>query len=271
MTAKLNISLVVYYPDKDLLQHTLHSLFDAVIKAKNANILADYFLTLVDNSVTVAHSYLEELLDQDWLNHYAIIRAATNVGYGRGHNLAIKTQTGDLHLVINPDVIVDDNVIVACIMCLRQYPQAGLVTPLCHRPDGEQEYLCKGYPSVFTLLLRGFAPQWLKRLFLARLARYDLREQENTTRTDVLIASGCFMFFRQQALQEIQGFDPRFFLYFEDFDLSLRLRQQWQIIFYPSAKIMHYGGHSAKKGLRHVMMFVSSAYRFFSLHGWRLY
>jgi GT2 family glycosyltransferase len=88
----------------------------------------------------------------------------------------------------------------------------------------------------------------------------------------VPIASGCFMLLRRAAFDAVGGFSPQFFLYFEDFDLSIRLRQAgWEIAYLPSMVITHYGGNAAKKGLAHIRMFVSSAVLFFNLHGWRLY
>jgi GT2 family glycosyltransferase len=58
-------------------------------------------------------------------------------------------------------------------------------------------------------------------------------------------------------------------MYFEDFDLSLRLAKEAGIAYEPAARIVHHGGGAARKGLRHVLWFVASAFRFFSRHGWR--
>ncbi|HET6266063.1 MAG TPA: hypothetical protein VFD95_14465, partial [Usitatibacter sp.] len=61
-----------------------------------------------------------------------------------------------------------------------------------------------------------------------------------------------------------------FFMYFEDYDLSLRVGRESQVAYVPQARIRHHGGEASRKGLRHVAWFVSSAVRFFARHGWRI-
>ena len=84
------------------------------------------------------------------------------------------------------------------------------------------------------------------------------------------LASGCFMVARTAALKAIDGFDEGYFLYFEDFDLCRRLARHGSIYELPTAKITHYGGHTARRGLARTLRFVHSGYRYFSRHGWRL-
>ena len=83
------------------------------------------------------------------------------------------------------------------------------------------------------------------------------------------IISGCFMLCRSEQIRQAKGFDPGFFLYFEDFDLSMRVGRRAKLAFLPDMKIRHSGGNSAHKGAAHIFMFLRSARRFFSLHGWR--
>jgi GT2 family glycosyltransferase len=91
--------------------------------------------------------------------------------------------------------------------------------------------------------------------------------QESANIKDIEIASGCFMFFRKQALVFVKGFDQKYFLYFEDFDLCLRLRKQWKIAYLPNVKISHFGGNASRKGWRHTVFFIESALFFFKNHG----
>lgn len=271
MNASLSISVVIYHPNWPLLEQTLQSLLLAVKHAQESGFIQQYFLTVVDNSAAEPLPALKLLLDKDWAGCQQFLAAPENVGYARGHNYAINSHCADFHLVLNPDVLLDSQTISASIRCLQEHRHLGMVTPLCLRADGKQEYLCKTYPTVLVLLLRGFAPQCLRYLFRERLSRYDLSHFANIWRDDVLLASGCFMFFRQQALMEIHGFCEQFFLYFEDFDLSLRLREHWRIAFDPAVKITHYGGYSAKKGWHHIQLFMRSAVIFFNRHGWRFF
>ena len=107
---------------------------------------------------------------------------------------------------------------------LLQNDDIVLLSPRVFGGNGEQEFLCKRYPSVLVLFLRGFAPRFVRRLFHRRLAAYEMRDLcSGEQQVDVAIASGCFMLVRTSALRAVSGFNDEFFLYFEDFDLSLRL------------------------------------------------
>ena len=125
-------------------------------------------------------------------------------------------------------------------------------------------------PAVFDLFLRGFAPRWLRQRFAARLGRYEMRDViGDQVVWDPPLVSGACMLFRTAVLREAGGFDPRFFLYFEDYDLSLRVARKTRIAYVPAVKVVHHGGHAARKGLRHIGLFVRGAATFFRLHGWK--
>jgi GT2 family glycosyltransferase len=78
------------------------------------------------------------------------------------------------------------------------------------------------------------------------------------------------MLARTALFVKLGGFDPRFFMYFEDYDLSLRMGREAAVAYVPQARIVHHGGEAARKGWRHVAWFVTSAGRFFARHGWKL-
>ena len=156
------------------------------------------------------------------------------------------------------------------ITFMNEHPDCGLVTPTVLSGAGERQFLCKRYPSILVLGLRGFAPDWLKAHFTAPLAHYEMRDRiADELVWDPPIVSGCFMFFRTAVLRELGGFDPRYFLYFEDFDISLRAAKLARIAYLPTVRITHHGGHAARKGFLHLKFFGASAFKFFNRHGWR--
>ena len=263
---KLTISLVTYNADINLLALTLDSLKEAVDTAIEARCLIDYQLILVNNASKSQHTLLIPLISK-WGNAARILQSPKNIGYGSGHNSAITQAMGDYHLVINPDVAVEKESIVNALNYLNQHPDVGMITPNSQKPDGTKEYLCKAYPSITVLLLRGWAPAWLKQYFQKKIDAYELKPFKDIERKDIEIASGCFMFFRKQALVFVKGFDQKYFLYFEDFDLCLRLRKQWKIAYLPNVKISHFGGNASRKGWRHTVFFIKSALFFFKNHG----
>ncbi len=85
----------------------------------------------------------------------------------------------------------------------------------------------------------------------------------------VPVMSGCFMLLRRKAVDATGGFDPGFFLYFEDFDWSVRLNRVAGSAYVPAVRIVHHGGGAARKGWRHIAWFSRSATRFYRKHGWK--
>ena len=148
------------------------------------------------------------------------------------------------------------------------HPDCVLLAPVGSGADGTSLYLAKAFPSVWALALRAFAPLWLRRRSRA-VARYELRDQPSEIVRPVPLVSGCCMWVRRAVYDEVGGFDDSYFLYFEDFDLSLRLKAQGDLAYVSDMKIEHYGGNAARKGPKHIRMFLASSYKFFRTHGWK--
>jgi len=235
---------------------------------------SDLHLFLIDNggaSEVLAYVQSEKEL---WGNCMSLdwISGQGNVGYGSAHNLAIDRADSDLHLILNPDVLIEKDAFAEALRFFHDHADAGLLAPYVSDGQGRMQYLCKRYPSLWVFLLRGFAPSFMQRLWQSRLDAYNMQDviNDHDEYWDPPIVSGCFMFFRTAVLKELRGFDPRFFLYFEDFDLSLRASHVARLVYVPSVRIVHFGGHAAKKGTRHVSLFMRSAMLFFTIHGWKL-
>lgn len=271
----LSISIVVFHSRLHALRATLVSLRQALERARAAGIIDCARVDLVDNGspdpVALDATLVESLGGAPWLA-WVLRRGHGNLGYGAGHNLAIREATGAYHLVLNPDVVLEASALLQAIRFLEAHPAVGLLTPQVHNGQGGREYLCKRHPGILVLALRGFAPAWLRRPFRRRLERYEMRDlRVDEVTTGIPIASGCFMFARRELLQRLGGFAPEYFLYFEDFDLSLRLGRVADIAYVPQVQIVHVGGYAAGKGWAHRRMFMRSAMTFFRRHGWRLW
>lgn len=273
MSVQLTVSLVVYGFDETVLSDTLTSLGRAISMAQDEGLLDSVNFSLVDNADHA--DTLEPLLSRCFpapgnTIDVDVISGHGNIGFGQAHNLVIHHTNSEYFLILNPDVIVDDQALCAGLRYLQQTPATVAVSPAIVDGQGAPESGCKRYPSMLDFLLRGFAPAWLKQRFRQRLQHYEMRDlPKDQINPDVPIISGCFMLFRHAALRQLGGFDPRYFLYFEDFDLSIRARTLGRLSYLPQMRITHLGGNSARKGLRHIAMFGRSAWHFFSSHGWR--
>ncbi len=261
---KLRISIVTYAPDNAILRKTVTSLERSV--AGLTDFLVD--LTLIDNGPSGSEASLRSLFLDVRLST-KVLSGQGNVGYGQGHNLAISGDS-DYHLILNPDVELAENALVNALAFMREHLACGLLSPSVLDGSGGHQYLCKRYPTILDLALRGFSPAWLKRQFAERLARYEMRDQiGDKVVWNPPIVSGCFMLFKTEVLRALDGFDSRYFLYFEDFDLSLRAGLISQVAYVPTVRIVHHGGHASRKGWQHLKMFFASAIKFFNQHGWR--
>jgi len=272
--ASLSVGVVVYQSDLTLLSETLVSLGAAVARAREDGELGEVTMTVVDNGSPDPEALdraVAAALPPDRGIAVAIRRGHGNVGYGRGHNIAIGASAATYHLILNPDAVLETAALAESLRFLRENRDVGLLAPDVRGSAGERQYLCRRYPTVLVLLLRGFAPPWIKGRFQRLLDRYELRDRMDAEVVrDVPIASGCFMFARRDVLEAVGGFSPEYFLYFEDYDLSMRIRRTSQIAYVSRVRIVHHGGEAAKKGTTHVRLFLGSALRFFRTHGWKI-
>jgi GT2 family glycosyltransferase len=270
----ISVSIVTYSPNFGMLRKTLSSLSAALRYARSRRILGKSAVWMIDNGPgTIWKAQLEKLLEDELVGTgtaAGVISGHGNIGYGRGNNLTIQRCIEDYHLVLNPDVVLQEDAIFEALTFMETHSDVGMLTPSVVGVHGEREYLCKRFPSVLDLLLRGFAPAAVKHLFRVRLEKYEMREETgDKTIFDVPIASGSFMFARQTVLAQVGGFADVFFMYFEDFDLSIRVGRVSRIAYVPAVKITHFGGKAARKGLEHIVMFVRSGFIFFTRHGWK--
>jgi GT2 family glycosyltransferase len=274
--ASLSVGIVTFEPDLILLKQTVESLAASITEAERSLLLKGSSVTLIDNTGrresmnAVRHAVGRALDDAAVETRFRSDHG--NIGYGAAHNLALLESASDYHLVLNPDVVLDPPAISEALRFLQTHPEVGLLTPAVTGPDGAPQFLAKRFPNVFDLALRGLGSPRLSERFRHRLDRYVHRERGiDTPAEDLEVASGCFMLLRRELAQSIGGFDRRYFLYFEDFDLAVRMRGAGaRIAYVPQVRIVHFGGGAARKGWRHVAMYVASGCRFFGRHGWRL-
>lgn len=259
----LRVSIVCYYIDDDILE-LLQSFKNA---ASDINELR-YDFVIVENGYKELKPLHDKVVEQ--FPFCKIIISGENLGYGRGHNLTF-SECYDYHLVLNPDVIFTENSLMNALLFMEKNKNCGLLSPQAFWRNGDRQYLCKRYPNVFTLFLRAFLPKSLHHFFKNKLETYCMMKE---TQSEIVLwqpdsVSGCFMFFRNNVLLQLEGFDKDFFLYFEDTDLSLRARQVTEVAYVPDVKIIHHGGNVSRKGFKHILLFSHSMFKFFNKHGWK--
>lgn len=272
--ARLSVSIVLHHSSLELLQRVLESLSGAATTARASAQVEDVRVEVLDNSADPDYRQRADQLvssaHRDGFFQVCYRQLDHNRGFGAGHNSAIMNVDSDFHLILNPDAELAPDALCSGLSLLQRDRSIVLLSPRVTAEDGSQEFLCKRYPSVLVLLLRAFGPELARKLFRRQLDRYEMRDTcSAAVEADIPLASGCFMLVRTPALQAVGGFNDDYFLYFEDFDLSIRLQSQGRLVFSPAMQIVHHGGYAASKGRRHVKYFIRSGISFFRQHGWR--
>ncbi|WP_176037557.1 glycosyltransferase [Brucella tritici] len=267
MAPDISICIVIYEPNQDTLKKTLDTLKIAIDFFSERK---SFKLYIVDNSPSSVIEVNSHIVLQNIPSE--LIHGQGNIGFGRANNLVLERGIGRYHLVLNPDVELSVSSLWEATAFMELHPDCMLLSPAASYPDGSPQFLCKRYPNIFDLFVRGFAPSHIQKIFKRRIGRYEMRQEtKQTVYWDPPIVSGCFMFFRGDAFRKLKGFDTRYMLYFEDFDISLRTSNIGRIAYVPAVKIIHKGGNAAQKGLWHVHQFLRSATIFFLSNNFRLF
>jgi len=250
---KISASIVVYKNDPSLLQTAVHSFLNSSVTGP---------LAIIDNSPSDS---LREVCQGKEVTY---IFNNKNLGYGKGHNLAIRRQIDQslYHLVLNPDVSFGPAVLGKLFDFMENNPQAGLVMPKVFGSDGRLQMLCKLLPTPFDLATRRFFPY--KDWFKSQNAKYEMKESGYQQVMNVPFLSGCFMFLRNEALRKAGLFDERFFLYAEDTDLSRRLHCQFETLYFPGTEISHVHARGSYKDFGLTFHNIKSAIQYFNKWGW---
>lgn len=202
----------------------------------------------------------------------SVKQAPENLGFGRGHNLAIHQATADHHVICNPDIIFRGNPLKSLGEYLDANPDIGILSPMVLNEDLTPQHLNKRLPTVLDLFLRRFLPAPFRPLFRRRLDHYEMRDVPYDHISDVPFVSGAFLFCRSEALRRVGGFDPAYFLYFEDVDLSRSVQKAgFRTVCLPAANVVHLWGREHHRRAHLALVFIQSGIRYFSKWGWQVW
>jgi len=196
-----------------------------------------------------------------------------NAGYGRAHNWAIEHSKGNrYYLIMNPDIIIGHGTIELLTDFMDKNPDIGMVCPRITNEDGTTQYLNRRYPNVLDLFARRFIPAKFHNLMKKRMNYHDMRDVGYDKICDVEFMTGSFMFCRMDTLQAVNGFDTRYFMYFEDCDLGRKFQDHgYRTVYYPHATVVHRWERASYKNLKMIAIHVISMFRYFNKWGWKFF
>lgn len=162
---------------------------------------------------------------QDLVPHARILQREGNGGFGKANNEAMAHVRTPFALLLNPDCSLPADALATLRECMSRYSSAAAIAPQGWRADRRPQ---KSFRAAFY----------------EKLPRQAYRPPDGTCSAQWL--NGCCLLLRTEVFHQIGGFDERFFLYYEDDDLCLRLRQAgYECLIEPSANVLHAGGASS--------------------------
>ncbi len=192
-----------------------------------------------------------------------LLRTGGNVGYGAAANAALADAREGWALVANPDIRFEDGAIDELLGAAQRWPRAATLGPAIRTPQGALYPSARDLPSLST----GIGHAALGWLWPANpwTARYRREREDPRERPAGWLSGSCFLV-DLEAFHSVGGFDPAFFMYFEDVDLALRLgRRGWLHVYVPTAIVTHEGGHATSREPRRMLrVHHTSALRYLS-------
>lgn len=238
--------VIVNYNVKEFLTQCLDSIFKSQTQY-------NYEVIVVDNSSRDSgrDEICSTFKDITWIDN------SENVGFGRANNQGFSRAKGVYTLILNPDTVLQEDTLEKCISYLLAHPEVGGLG--IKGLDGSGQFLPESKRALPTPLVALWKITGLSAIFpkSSVFARYHLGHLSPEENHEVDILVGCFMMVPTQLLLSVGGFDPQYFMYGEDIDLSYELQKTGhKNIYFSDSQIIHYKGESTKRGsLNYVRMF----------------
>jgi GT2 family glycosyltransferase len=217
--------------------------------------------------IIVENPALEENIDSNFLlfKNEKIIRVPENVGFAKANNIGLNEANGLFILILNPDTIVNESAILACIEQAK-LREIGFVTPRLMQKNGQMDLACRRkIPTVWD----GFCRAVGLSLFFPKVrlfSGYNLTYLDDYGRYPVDAVNGAFMLIERNKLLKIGFFDEAFFMYGDDLDLCYRaLLLGFKNFYIGDEEVIHIKGASSskepKKMLREVFVGTGKFYK----------
>ena len=266
---------IVSYNTKSLLKDCLNSVYK---NTKGIN----YEIIVVDNNSNDGSAGMVE----KEFPQVILIRNKENVGFAKANNQAFSLSRGKYFLLLNSDTIVLLRSIRRLVEFMDSHPEAGVVGCKLFYPDGSvQPWACIssnvwsslwlalfGLFNIKRLLpdprLRRFLGKYFRRIVGKSVDSYLSHYWDHRPVQEVDQVSGACLLARRSAIEETGLLDENFFMYGEDVDCCIRIKQKgWKVYLLSDIKVIHYTSQSFKETPYHsLVQRYKSMYYFFEKH-----
>jgi len=207
------------------------------------------FTYVIDNA-SQEKSYKEVLKG---IGNLKIIENRKNLGFSGGNNVGIKKALEDgcdWVLILNPDTVADQNLLVEFYKIVKKDSQIGIVGPKIYFAKGNEfhkdRYTEKQLGKV--IWYAGGKVDW-KNILASHLGVDEVDEGQYDEIVETGFVSGAAMFIKKEVFEKTGFFNERYFLYLEDLEFCQRAKKKgFKVVFVPSAIIWHKNASSTKVG-----------------------
>lgn len=254
---EINLSIIIvnYNVKKEL--------FECLSSIYNSKTRVSFEIIVVDNSET---KEAQKDLDSKFPKA-RYIKTSKNLGYGAGNNLGVKQAKGKYLFILNPDTKFYSGSFSKVIDLFEKNKKIGIIAPLLldkknipYKLQGTRDLDPKR--AIFSL-------SFLVKLFPVNkfYKDYYMLGWDKNQDKDVDVAPGTALIIRKDIFEKIDGFDEKFFLFFEEFDLCRRVKKLgYKILISPDLKFIHLWGGSMKKNQLSEKHFKQSRFYYFRKH-----
>lgn len=197
-----------------------------------------------------------------------ILPQKKNVGFGRGHNAVMQKLRTEYHLLLNPDITFEPDLLGRMVDFMEEHKEVSILTPRVFNKDGTEQFLPRRAPTVRYLL--GGRLGGHSRYFQRMRQEYTYEGSTLDVPMEVQYATGCFLLIRTKLFYKLGGFDERYFLYHEDSDLSQKVLQMGgHIVYHPDFCVTHDWRRDSAHSLKALGCHVRSTVQYFNKWGWK--
>lgn len=233
----------------------------SIVSHQHGNFLPQLLIQLKKFSeisqIILTFNISEQQVSLPEMPNILVIHNTSKQGFGKNHNTAFRLCKQPYFCVLNPDIEFNDNPFTSLLRTIEE-KEAALVAPKILSLILEKEDSIRKFPTIQSLLAKFFKGT-------------DGKCCDERANTQNIIypdwVAGMFMLFRTVDFSTINGFDERYFLYYEDVDICARLHKaKKSIVADLNVKAIHHAQRTSHRNLRYMRWHLSSMLRYLWIH-----
>jgi len=228
---KLSV-LILNYNHKHFIKLAVEALEKSVFAGK-------FEIIVIDNNSSdqISRGFIQ---NAEKAGRVKAIYNSKNLGFAKAYNEGIKCANGKFIYIHNPDTQVRPDSLQKLFSYLEKHEEIGILAPKLVYANGEIQASCRRRMKFFDLIIKR-TPLSKFGYFKNRLGQYLMFDYEKSITQSVELVTGAAMMMRKSDFEAVGGFDERYFLFMEDFDLCNKFTaKKMEVVYFPDVEVEHY-------------------------------